>query len=151
MPSAFARSMNQSRLTIALTVFVLCCLLSTGRLVFDSPTPASIAVSSAEIENRSDRRFSVLKAYLPQRGVVGYVGEPGTLAIAGYYLTQYALAPLVVENSQNHALVIGNFPASPPAFTPENLHLVKDFGDGVLLYAGSSAQNGTSDVNKDAK
>jgi hypothetical protein len=132
--------MNQSRLTIALTVFVLCCLLSTARLIVDAPTPTRIAESSAQIDNFSDRRFALLKAALPQRGVVGYLGESGPLAIGRYYLTQYALAPLVVENSPNHALVIANFPSSPPTARPENLRLVKDFGNGVLLYAGKDAK-----------
>jgi hypothetical protein len=140
--------MTQPRLVIALTLFVLCCLLSTARIVFDAPTPARIAASSAEIEDRSDRRFAALKATLPRRGVVGYVGKPGTLAIADYYLAQYALAPLVVDNSPNHALVIGNFPASGAVTPPEPLHLLKDFGDGVLLYAGQASSN---NVNKDAK
>jgi hypothetical protein len=132
--------MNQSRLTIALTVFVLCCLLSAARLIVDAPTPTRIAESSAQIDNFSDRRFALLKATLPQRGVVGYLGESGPLAIGRYYLTQYALAPLVVENSPNHALVIANFPSSPPTAPPENLRLVKDFGNGVLLYAGKDAK-----------
>jgi hypothetical protein len=143
--------MNQSRLTIALTLFVLCCLLSTVQIVIDSPAPARIARTSSEIENRSDRRFSSLKSNLPQRGVVGYVGEPGTLAIADYYLTQYALAPIIIDHSPNHALVIGNFPALPPA-PPGNLRLVKDFGNGVLLYTGSvEKKDASDDAPEDAK
>jgi hypothetical protein len=136
--------MNQSRLTIALILFVLCCLLSTAKLIIDAPAVAHITESSSEIENRSDRRFAALRAALPQQGIVGYIGEPGTLTIADYYLAQYALTPLVVENSSNHALVIGNFPASPPATSPENLHLVKDFGHGVLLYADQASANSTN-------
>jgi hypothetical protein len=67
---------------------------------------------------------------------VGYVGEPGTSSLPGYYLAQYALAPLVLDHSTNHALVIGNFPTAPPTGSPSaDLHLVKDFGDGVLLFA----------------
>jgi hypothetical protein len=143
--------MNHSRLTIALTIFVLCCLLSTGRLVIDAPT--HVADASTTIENRSDRRFAALKAILPARGVVGYIGDQGTPALAHYYLAQYALAPLVIDHSPNHAFVIGNFPiSSPPVSPPENLHLVKDFGNGLLLYSGPSAQNGASnDAREDAK
>ncbi len=34
----------------------------------------------------------------------------GAAALGDYYLAQYALAPLVVDHSTNHALVVGNFP-----------------------------------------
>ena len=128
--------MNLTRTTIVLVLFVLGCLLSSARLVIDAPTPSSLKSSTSEIARRSDQRFSSLKAALPARGVVGYVGEPGTSALADYYLAQYALAPLVVDHSSNHSLVIGNFPASPlPGVPSEDLQLVIDFGDGVLLFA----------------
>jgi hypothetical protein len=140
--------MKHSRLAIACVAFVACSLLSIARLVVDAPTPARIKEHSADIADRSDRRFAVLKAELPQRGVVGYVGEPGTLALGDYYLAEYALAPLVLDHSPNHALVVGNFPVSLPSAPPENLHLVKDFGNGVLLYAGQAIGN---EADKDAK
>ncbi len=132
---------GQPRMTIASVAFALCCLLSTARLAIDAPTPSSLKTSNREIARRSDQRFSALKAALPERGVVGYIGEPGTPALADYYLTQYALAPLVIDHSSNHALVVGNFPASPALSAPlDDLHLVKDFGDGVLLFAPEDAK-----------
>lgn len=71
---------------------------------------------------------------LPERGVVGYIGEPGIRALEDYYLAQYALAPVVVDHSSEHGLVVGNFPGAK-AFPPtENLQLVRDFGNGVLLF-----------------
>lgn len=58
-----------------------------------------------------------------------------------YYLTQYALAPLVVDHSPNHSLVVGNFPSSSPlAFASANLQVVKDFGDGVLIFANEETR-----------
>ena len=132
---------GQPRMTIASVAFALCCLLSTARLVIDAPTLSSLKTSNSEIASRSDRRFSALKAALPERGVVGYIGEPGTPALADYYLTQYALAPLVIDHSSNHALVVGNFPAAPALNAPlDDLRLVKDFGDGVLLFAREDAK-----------
>ena len=93
-------------------------------------------VAPDDVEQDSDRRFARLKAALPQRGVVGYVGDTGESGIAPYYLAQYALAALVLDRSPNHRFVVGNFRASiaPKAF--DKLRLVKDFGDGVLLFAG---------------
>lgn len=128
--------MKHSRLAIACVAFVACSLLSTARLIVDSPTPAKIKQHSHDVANRSDLRFAALKAALPARGVVGYIGEPGPLARGDYYLAQYALAPLVVDDSQHHAIVIGNFPNSTPAVTRDELRRVRDFGAGVLLLSG---------------
>jgi hypothetical protein len=121
----------------AILVFIFCCLLSTTRLIFEAPKPAHI--QRDDISTRSDQRFAELKAHLPAHGVVGYIGETGDSATPDYYLTQYALAPLVVDLSPNHATVVGNFPSSPPAQIPQNLRLVKDFGNGVMLLASKEA------------
>jgi len=126
------------RTAIATLVFVVCCLLSSAKLMID--TPGRGRGNADEVARRSDQRFATLKAELPQRGIVGYVGESGNRAVGDYYLAQYALAPVVVEHSPNHALVVGNFRASPPEIAPDNLRLVKDFGDGVFLFAGKDAR-----------
>jgi hypothetical protein len=79
---------------------------------------------------------------LPPRGVVGYYGDSSISpdSTAAYYLTQYALAPLVVDQSLRHRWVVGNFPdASLPIALPGELKLVKDFGNGVLLFAAKDA------------
>ena len=124
------------RITIGIVLFAACCLMSSARLVIDAPRPASVRNSREDVAKRSDQRFSAVKAALPGYGVVGYIGEPGTPALADYYLAQYALAPLVLDRSPNHALVLGNFPdESAPATPSGDLRLVQDFGDGVLLFA----------------
>lgn len=114
-------------------MLVVCCLLSTGRVLWRAPRPTRI--SPDDISKRSDQRFAALKARLPAGGVIGYIGETGDSATPDYYLTQYALAPLVVDLSPHHSLVVGNFPSSPPFGIPQNLHLVEDFGQGVMLFA----------------
>jgi hypothetical protein len=121
-------------MTIGSVVFLACCVLSSARMVIDAPRPGS---SPGEIAKRSDQRFSVLRAALPARGVVGYVGDLGPPALGDYYLTQYALAPLVVDHSLNHSLVIGNFPNESMPAQPSGLHLINDFGAGVLLYSSN--------------
>ena len=127
------------RITISIVTLAACCLLSSARLIMDAH---SLQVAEGEIARRSDQRFATLKAALPAQGVVGYVGEPGIPALADYYLTQYALAPLVVDHSPNHAVVVGNFPAPSPNRAPSGeLQLVKDFGDGVLLFANRRFAN----------
>jgi len=123
------------RVIIATLAFILLCLASSIRILRDAPAHAN----TDPIPNLSDLRFAVLKTALPQQGVVGYIGESGNAALGQYYLAQYALAPLVVDRSTNHSLVIGNFPMAQPALPPE-LHLVKDFGNGVLLFANEGAR-----------
>ena len=126
------------RITIATTIFILGCLLSTARVVIEAPNPARL--HSDDIQTRSDQRFADVKAALPQQGIVGYIGDSNSPA--DYYLAQYALAPLVLDNSLNHSFIVGNFSTSP---APQNLptahlHLLKDFGNGVLLYANRDAR-----------
>lgn len=122
----------------AILLFVGCCLLSTAHILFQAPRPGHI--SSDDISKRSDLRFAALKARLPTSGVIGYIGEPGDSSIPDYYLTQYALAPRVVDLSPNHSLVIGNFPSSRVSTIPPGLTLVEDFGKGVMLFAAKDAK-----------
>jgi hypothetical protein len=132
--------MNPSRTAIASLIFLLCCLLSSVRIVVDAPTPRQLCAFHSEIARQSDERFAELRTMLPESGVVGYVGESGPAADGSYYLAQYALAPLVVDRSANHALVVGNFATSQVSQSPaENLRLLKDFGNGVLLFAAKGA------------
>jgi len=133
--------MNRWRGAISSLFLVLCCLLSSVREVLQAPRVRSIPKTN-QISSLSDERFAELKKVLPQRGVVGYVGEGGgtSSAVGSYYLTQYALAPLIVDYSQMHPLVIGNFPHAVPAQLPGNLQLMHDFGNGVLLLAGKDSK-----------
>jgi hypothetical protein len=125
----------QGRKTIGIVTFLVCCLLSSARLVHDAPNPRN---PPGDIARRSDQRFAMLKTALPARGVVGYIGEPGIPALSDYYLAQYALAPVVIDHSTNHALVVGNFsPQSTPGALPPGLHLINDFGGGVFLFSNN--------------
>ena len=139
MQPAFSSTMQPSaenlpaKTRLVLLVFVFCCLLSSARLVIEAPIPGRSTPD--EVAQRSDVRFARLKTALPQRGVIGYVGEAGEAGVPAYYLAQYALAPLVLDRSPNHPFVVGNFPSTVPTPSIEKLRLVKDFGDGVLLFS----------------
>jgi hypothetical protein len=128
MPQTAPPSSN--RIIVAALLFISCCLLSSVRILEKARAPNPLHAD--DIEKRSDQRFALLKAALPQNGVVGYVGDSDNLE--DYYLAQYALAPVVVDRSPNHPLVVGNFPTAP-APADSNLQLLKDFGNGVLLFA----------------
>jgi hypothetical protein len=137
--------MNQSppserpgaRNTVGVLLVVVGCLLSTFRLIYTSPNPARLRRD--EVALRSEQRFTALRTQLPARGVIGYVGESGNRGTEDYYLAQYTLAPLVIERSPNHPLVIASFPDSPPVLA-QNLKLVRDFGNGVLLVSNKDAK-----------
>jgi hypothetical protein len=97
-----------------------------------------------------EARIAQLKGSLPPSGEVGYVTTVENDRIfaaekafrnveylAQYVLTQYTLAPLIVRNSPELPLVVGNFLDGPPdpGFLEKNgLVPLKDFGDGLILY-----------------
>ncbi|MCL2670174.1 MAG: hypothetical protein FWE89_05765 [Syntrophaceae bacterium] len=97
-----------------------------------------------------EERIHPLKPLLPARGEVGYITTVENERIfrdekafrnveylAQYVLTQYTLAPLIVRNSPDHPLVVGNFLIGPPRhgfLTEQNLTPLKDFGDGLILF-----------------
>jgi hypothetical protein len=86
-----------------------------------------------------DERFAELKRSLPKDSPpVGYLGD---IALetnpSGYYLTQYALAPVVVAAGAHRHLVVGNFarPALAPTLAAANgLVVLHSFGNGVFLF-----------------
>jgi hypothetical protein len=118
-----------NRSIAVLVLFIVCCLLSSFRLVHNSLNSGS----SDHVTKLSDERFAALKSELPPRGVVGYMGDSGDSATSDYYLTQYALAPVIVDRSTNHELVVGNFPNGRLPQFPSTLEVAKDFGNGVVL------------------
>ena len=126
------------RAVAGILLFVLCSLLSSIRIILAAPTPAHL--HSDEISQRSDQRFTLVKPRLPATGVIGYIGESGNSGTADYYLAQYALAPLVLDRSPRHKIVIGNFPGAVPSSLPPDLQLIESFGNGVLLLAGEDAR-----------
>jgi hypothetical protein len=118
-----------TRSIAVLVLFIVSCLYSSFRLVHNSLHPAS----PDNVAKLSDERFAALKGALRSRGVVGYVGDSGESATSDYYLTQYALAPLIVDRSTDHELVVGNFPNGRLPQFPSTLQVEKDFGNGVVL------------------
>lgn len=97
-----------------------------------------------------EARIIRLKGSLPPSGEVGYVTTVENARIfaaekafrnveylAQYALTQYTLAPLIVRNSPELPLVVGNFldGEPPPGFLERHgLVPLKDFGEGLILY-----------------
>lgn len=105
-----------------------------------------------------EKRFEELKLFLPPRGIVGYMSgsNPENLDMFDiahalikkeYHLAQYAVSPIILRPATDDVVqylffVIideygGGFLESqarkkiPP---PKNFNLIKDFGNGLLLY-----------------
>jgi len=97
-----------------------------------------------------EHRFDRLRRVLPSRGVVGYVGHPqltgsssteakaaSLLHFRRYLLAQYSLAPLLLIESTEPEFVVGNFEAGAIRPTPAGFRVMRDFGDGVVLFRRS--------------
>jgi hypothetical protein len=125
------------RTKASVLLFIVCCLLSSVRLICTSPNPADLRMD--DVARRSEQRFTALRTQLPASGVIGYVGESGNAGTEDYYLAQYSLAPLVVDRSPNHPLVVGSFPSGQTAL-PKNLQAIRDFGNGVLLLSNKGTK-----------
>jgi len=130
-------------LLVLLTGYAVLNLLWQGlRSCPDIPKTDPVTIHEARIEQ--------LKPLLPASGAIGYVTTvendrifaaekaiQNVEYLAQYALTQYTLAPLIVRNSPDLPLVIGNFLDGPPApgfVEAHGLIPLRDFGEGLVLY-----------------
>lgn len=125
----------------AIILLIFFALLSNLRLFRQTLNFAPKPLGTDEI-TLYEKRFAELKKILPYHGAVGYISNKQAedirfdVTAAEYYLTQYALTPLVVVYSSNYPLVVGNFRQAvidPQTYTSRNLVPLKDFGNGVML------------------
>lgn len=95
-----------------------------------------------------DWRMKDLRAMLPPFGVVGYLGDNEDVFASRhertmYFLTQYALAPVVLDQTPAHRLIVGNFrdeDSGSHAIERNKLIRVRDFGAGLYLLRSGSLQ-----------
>jgi len=148
--SALRESGAQATRRTALAALALACLVlfalgSSVRLLGRAvhalrQLPSRDAIASYEA------RFRDLRPDLPPVARVGYVTDrdigPGEgldaprLAFKRYLLTQYALLPTIVLSDTQAGLVVGNFaaPGSPDSNATAGLSLIRDYGNGVMLF-----------------
>jgi hypothetical protein len=102
-------------------------------VVFQQKARAVIAGGSV-----AEGRLLELRRLLPASGRVGYVTDElpwsSNEATERYYLTQYAVAPVVVVPEPNQEWVIGNFHDVRSASAPRDMHVARDFGGGLILF-----------------
>ena len=109
----------------------------------------------SDVAVEHERRLAPLREALPGRGTVGYLTDLPRLKRRAWrelFLTQYALAPVIVEpvsasRPTEHQLVVVNVHEGEDLAEPDTrgLVLVRDFGGGIRLYR-AAAPSGPLDV-----
>jgi hypothetical protein len=128
-----------------LTACAAVALLALWSMVDFYASTAQLTEPGADVYKVGDQapRFQDLMSALPPTAIVGYVSDvPSgqTLSAALYSSAQYTFAPRLVTDQPSHPApewVIGNFskPLNVDQFGQKRgLTLVKDFGNGVVLY-----------------
>lgn len=129
------------RVGIALLLVLLYAGASTARWL-QRATARSARAAPDEI-SANDLRFDELRSLLPARGMVGYLGDPAPegatalLHFRRYLLAQYALAPVLLLETTDPEFVVGNFDPGAAAPAPPGFAIVRDFGNGLVLFRRS--------------
>ena len=98
-----------------------------------------------------DRRMRKMIPDLPTHGVVGYLADWDIPDYAygdkdqtvEYVLSQYSLAPLILQRGSNHPIIIGNFSASndsekiPNVLKLFDLKIIKEHTNEIFILAGN--------------
>jgi hypothetical protein len=118
-------------------------LAATARRV--PPQPRAPAAVPSNVVMRQEQRLAGLRASLQARDVRGTVGYLADLpahelaashpAMESYFLTQFALAPRVLDASANGARwIVANLHTTTIAQRlPAGFRVAEDFGKGVFL------------------
>ena len=127
-----------------IVLLISCALLSNLRLLYRQVKSFDISTVGKDRISLKDKQYEELRKILPSYGVVGYISDwspsyESFKASTEYTATQYCLAPVVVENTHERELVVGNFRSGGSIArraSPRKLVLVKDFINGIILYRG---------------
>ncbi len=133
------------RVRLALLLVLLYAAASAARWVRRTMEwPARVGVDEISVY---DRRLAALRPMLPEAGLVGYLGHPeptgptprdsnaaALLHFRRYLLAQYALAPVLLIESTEPEVVVGNFDPALPRPPTHGLRTIRDFGDGLVVF-----------------
>ena len=125
-----------SRATVTLGLLILLIFVSNLYFVFSQDLLHMPPIYSDQV-SVYQKRFESLKQALPRRALLGYIGDRDPQANRRYYLTRYALAPLVIASTDSLPVIVGDFHDLDSArVIPKHnrLVLVQEFGDGVQLF-----------------
>jgi len=137
------------RMRIGLCLLVLFALVSNLRLLVRELHEFAHTAPPDEI-TRNEARFRELRQVLPPLTEIGYLTDDPPLGAGGdeaprlafkqYLLTQYALLPTIVLPGIHGAFAVGNFDSAggTDSRATSGRTLVRDFGDGVMLFRTSA-------------
>jgi hypothetical protein len=102
-----------------------------------------------------ETRFKEIRTALPPNGIVGYISDREVSYDLDWHdprnseawresrRVQYALAPVLIDLSSDHQMVVGNFrdqTAVREKLGNSPLVVVREFGDGVLLLNNAASR-----------
>lgn len=87
-------------------------------------------------------QFAPVRAHLPVGEVVGFLSDAppdyrGGPGVPNFMLAQSAVAPVVLDDTPAHRLVLATFlfrDTDPATYTTEELRIVMEFGNGIVLF-----------------
>lgn len=94
----------------------------------------------------SEERVQAIRRDLPSHGTLGYIADelpPNSderLHSHEFFHIQYALAPLILVDSPQYPLVLGDFhaPVNSERIAKLKLVMVRDYGNGVMLFRSAN-------------
>jgi hypothetical protein len=97
-------------------------------------------------EQKYEDRAQALRRDLPSHGRVGYIGDElpsdvnQNLHFHPFFHMQYAVAPVLLVDSPQYPMVIGDFrqPIDYQRLGRLHLTLVKEYGNGVMLFRSTN-------------
>jgi len=123
--------------------------LSSRRFMNIVMNNSEVTQAGTDIVSEMTKKAECLQDFMPKKGIVGYlVNREGPLPlhtidkteIQYYHLTQYALSPVVIEDSLDHEYIVGhlnNPDELGDIITRFRLSVIKDCGNGLLLFKQS--------------
>ena len=125
---------------IGMVLLIAFSLLSSARLLTQSLNFRGVVIGNDETSRfmrHYENRFAELKKMLYGEKTVGYSTDK---ALADYHLTQYAIAPIVIDKEKCDGYSIGSFSSDQSAATAHDgkLSVIKNFGNGVMLFKAAA-------------
>jgi hypothetical protein len=131
-----------ARIQVGLVLVFLLVLLPGLPQIASKPGEWKRAQPEDAIVSR-DLRFAQLRRALPKSGTVGYVTDGPLVRPLGdgrvhsiFQIAQYCLAPLIVVNSTEPEIIVGDFSSmesGAKAISSQHLAVVRWFEQGVCL------------------
>ena len=146
----FELKLNRSRVFVAIILLIGLALFSIASNLLQLRAVINQWSFSGDLLDdpiKMANRLTLLEAELPENGTIGYLSEQDIPGMGfnpidqdeEFAMTQYALAPRIIERGADYDLVIVNIPNQTPAdmlrlTTLFGLHLLEKFDFGLYLY-----------------